>query len=87
MENLSLIKCKVFFLIEFIYYFKWHLNNTLNERALTSALKITILNFRQISSKMYKLTFLFSKDTTMINPLIHGGNKGHTFLKKAAAKN
>ena len=56
--------------------------NTLNERAL----KITILNFRQISRKKYLLKFIFSKDATMINPLIHRDKKGHTYSKKAATK-
>ena len=59
--------------------------NTLNERALTRALKITILNFRQISRKKYLLKFIFSKDATMINPSIHGVKKGYTYLNKAAA--
>ena len=60
--------------------------NTLNERAFTRALKITILNFRQISREKYLLKFIFSKDATMINPLIHRDKKGHTYSKKAATK-
>ena len=29
---------------------------------------------------------MFSKDATVIIPLIHGGKKGRTYLKNAAAK-
>ena len=40
-----------------------------------------------MSRKKYLLKFIFSKDATVINPLIHGGEKkGHTYLKKTAAK-
>ena len=45
--------------------------------------KITILNFEE----NVFVKFIFSKDATMINPLIHGGKKGHTYLKKVATKN
>ena len=41
-----------------------------------------ILNFRQIQGKKYLLRFIFSKDPTMINPLIHGSKKIHTYLKE-----
>ena len=78
---------RLFVLLYFLcYYFKWHPCNTLNERAFTHALKITILNFMQILRKKYLLKFIFSKDAVMINLLIHGGKKGHIYLKKVAAE-
>ena len=39
-----------------------------------------------MSRKKYLLKFIFSKDATMINPLIHGGEKRSHILKKTAAK-
>ena len=42
--------------------------------------------FQTNFEKKYLLKFIFSKDGTMINPLIHGGKRSHTYLKKAATK-
>ena len=56
----------------------------MNEREFTRTLKITYKFETNFDEKVLK--FLFNKNATVINPLIMVVKKGHTYVKKAAAK-